>query len=131
PGPQRPRRAGLTETMKNPAHSVLNHLAQAESETMAPVDVNPRSIALPVIAFAAAMAVLYWAREVFIPIVLSILISYALDPIVVALMRLKVSRGIASALVMITLTGSLSYSAYALSDDAIAVVAELPQAAAK
>ena len=38
------------------------------------------------------MYVLHWAQEVFIPIVLSILISYALEPIVVWLTRIWLPR---------------------------------------
>ena len=62
----------------------------------ADMPVNVRSIALTVIALAAGMYVLQWAQEVFIPIVLSVLISYALDPIVTWLIRLRLPRVIAS-----------------------------------
>ena len=48
-------------------------------------DLNVRSVSLTVLAFAATMYLLHWAQEAFIPIVLSILISYALAPIVGAL----------------------------------------------
>jgi predicted PurR-regulated permease PerM len=117
--------------MSNPARTVLKHAAAPETETTAPADVNVRSVALTVIAFGAAMALLYWAREVFIPIVLSILISYALDPVVNALIRLRLPRMMASAVVIALVAGSLGYGAYALSDDASAIVAELPNAAAQ
>jgi predicted PurR-regulated permease PerM len=88
-----------------------------------------RSVALTLIAGAAVMWVLSWAREVFIPIVLSILISYALEPIVRWLMRAHLPRMAASGLVMTLLAGSLGYGAWILSDDASAVVAQLPEAA--
>ena len=96
-----------------------------------PIEVSPRNVALSILAGSATMAVLYWAREVFIPIVLSVLLSYALSPVVTALMRLRVSRVLASALVMITLTGAIGWVGYNLSDDATAVVAQIPEAAAK
>jgi predicted PurR-regulated permease PerM len=99
--------------------------------THAEAPISIRSIALTVIAAAAAMYVLHWAQEVFIPIVLSILISYALEPLVLWLMRARVGRTLASALVVASLTGAFGYTAYALSDDAAAVVAQLPGAAAK
>lgn len=94
---------------------------------VAPMDV--RSVALTVVAAAAAMYVLSWAREVFIPIVLSVLISYALEPIVLWLMRLHLPRVAATGLLMTMLVGSIAYGGWALSDDAAAVVAELPVAA--
>jgi predicted PurR-regulated permease PerM len=94
-----------------------------------PTNINVRSVALSVIAFAATMYVLHWAQEAFIPIVLSILISYALEPVVRALIRVRLSRLLASATVVALLTGSLGYTVYALSDDAASVVAQLPGAA--
>ena len=87
--------------------------------------------ALVVLAASASMAVLYWAQEVFIPIVLSILVSYALEPVVRGLTRIHVPRLLASGLVILLLGGSIVYGAYALSDDAAAIVAEIPEAAAK
>ena len=100
----------------------------AESRT-APLDV--RSVALTLIAAAAAMYVLHWAQEVFIPIVFSILISYALEPIVAFATRLHVPRILASAAVVIACTGALGYGGYSLSDDAVAIVAKVPEAATK
>jgi predicted PurR-regulated permease PerM len=97
----------------------------------APVSVNVRSIALTVLAAAAAMLILWWAQEVFIPIVLSVLISYALDPLVNWLERAHVPRVLAAALVMIALVGGIGYTAWTLSDDATEVVSQLPAAAQK
>jgi predicted PurR-regulated permease PerM len=111
--------------------SIVRRAQEPPPETKAPVDVNPRNVALTIIAASSTMAILYWAREVFIPIVLSVLISYALEPIVTALMRLRFSRVLASTLVMVTLTGSAGYVGYALSDDAAAIVSELPNAATR
>ena len=88
-------------------------------------------VALTVIAGCATMAVLFWARDVFIPIVVSILLSYALEPIVAAMTRLRVPRVLASMLLMIALTCAGGYVAYSISDDAAKVVAEMPAAATK
>src|SRR5205085_10755865 len=111
----------------------LVHQIHGEDDAPPPsrVDVNVRSVTLSVIAAAAAMYVLQWASEVFIPIVLSVLISYALEPIVAGLIRLRLPRVIASALVVASLAGLFGYTVYALSDDAASIVASLPAAAAK
>jgi predicted PurR-regulated permease PerM len=90
-----------------------------------------RSVALVVIAAAAGVGLLYWAREVFIPVVLSVLISYALEPIVALLIRTHLPRVLAAAVVIVLFTGGVLYSGYALSDDAMAMVAAVPEAAAK
>ena len=92
-------------------------------------DISVRSVALTVLAVAATMYLLHWAREAFIPIVLSILISYALEPVVSALTRVRLPRVIAAALVVLMAGGSLGYGAYSLSDDATAIIAQLPEAA--
>jgi predicted PurR-regulated permease PerM len=84
-----------------------------------------------VIAACAATAVLYWAQAVFIPIVLSILISFALEPLVRNMTRIRVPRVAASAAAVGMLTGLIGYTGYALSDDASAIVAAVPEAATK
>lgn len=99
--------------------------------TVTDTHLNVRSLALTVIAIAVGMYVLQWAQEVFIPIVLSVLVSYALEPVVLWLMRLRLPRTAASAVVVTMLTGALGYTAYSLSDDAAAIVAQLPEAANK
>ena len=93
--------------------------------------VNVRAVTLTLIAGAATMYVLNWAQEVFIPIVVGVLISYALEPVVLWLMRFKLPRTLAAALVVTSLTGALGWTGYVLSDDAAAVVAEVPAAAIK
>ncbi len=98
-------------------------------EPQSKTEINVRSVALTIIAGAAAMYVLNWAQEVFIPIVLSILISYALDPVVTAVMRARLPRAAAAAVVMTLLSGVFGYTVYVLSDDATAIVAQLPEAA--
>ena len=112
-------------------HELLRRIPEPEPETAAPIDVKLRSVALVVIAAASAVALMYWARDVFIPIVLSVLVSYALEPIVVAMTRIRIHRAIASALVITSLTGGILYTGYTLSDDAAAMVSELPAAATK
>ena len=62
--------------MAERAHDLIRLAREPEQETALPIDVKLRSVALVVMASAAAIALLHWAREVFIPIVLSILISY-------------------------------------------------------
>src|SRR4029434_3339972 len=114
--------------MAERAHDVVRRAREPEPETTAPIDVKLRSVALIVMASAAGIALLYWAREVFIPIVLSVVISYALEPMVVTLMRVRLPRVIAAAVVMLLFTGGLAYTGYALSDDAAAMVAAVPEA---
>jgi predicted PurR-regulated permease PerM len=96
---------------------------------MVDADLNVRSVALTVIAIVAVMYVLSWAQEAFIPIILSVLISYALEPVVALFTRARVPRILAAALVVTITGGTLAYGVYSLSDDAAAIVAQLPEAA--
>lgn len=94
-----------------------------------PVDV--RSVALTVIAGVGLVLFLQYAQAVLIPIVLGALIFYALDPVVDSLERWHVPRAIGAALVLVLLTGGIGYGLWTLRDDAMAVVEELPRAAAQ
>ena len=109
----------------------IRHLhARAETPSMpAETRMSIRSVALTVLAFSAGMYLLHWAQEAFIPIVLSILISYALEPIVTLMTRVRVPRIIAAGLVVLMTGGVLGYGIYSLSDDVTALVAQVPDAA--
>jgi len=117
--------------MTTPLKSVVNRPIPPDNEATPAFDPDRRSLALFVIAGAAAMATLYWARAIFIPIVLSILISYALEPLVRAMTHIRLPRAAASAVVVAGLAGVIGFSAYGLSDDASAIVAAVPEAATK
>ena len=91
-----------------------------------PVRVDVRSVSLTILAAAAVLAILDLAQSVIIPFVVSGLLFYALDPIVDALQRWRVPRGLGAALVLLLLIAGLGASAYSLSDDVMQVVNQLP-----
>ena len=106
PDPQRPRRPLAVEM---------------------PVDV--RSLSLSVLTFVALVVLLRYAEEVLVPIVLAILISYALSPIVDWLVRrLRAPRTIAAAMVLVAATGGLIWASYSVRFQAIAVIDQIPEA---
>ena len=92
-----------------------------------PVDV--RSLSLSIIAALALILVLQYARTVLIPVVLGILISYALSPLVGSLARLRVPRAVGAAVAVVLLLAGLGVGVYTLSDEAMAIVADVPEAA--
>lgn len=110
-------------------HSPIAHADDPTIALTGPVDV--RSVALTIIAVVATIWVLRETEEVCVPIVLSILISYALEPAVGSLARLHVPRVIGSALVVLLTLGGLGALGWGLSDDAAQVVQQLPAAAQK
>jgi predicted PurR-regulated permease PerM len=94
-----------------------------------PVDV--RSVALSVIAIVLFVLFLQYAQAVLIPVVLGTLTFYALDPIVDRLQKFGLHRTIGAALVLAAVVGAVGGGLWSLRDDAIAVVEELPRAAAE
>src|SRR6185503_5487818 len=64
-----------------------------------------------------------------IPIVLSILISYALDPLVTRLERLRIPRPLAAGVLMIALVAAGATIIYELRFEAQAIVRQLPEGA--
>jgi predicted PurR-regulated permease PerM len=114
-----------------PGHPHPPDAAARDTDPTIPLHVSVRSASLTVLALAAAMAVLHWAQAVFVPIVLSTLIAYALDPIVRWLMRAHLPRMAASAVIVVALTSAFGYTGYSLADDTARIVAALPEAAAR
>ena len=91
--------------------------------------VNVRSIALTAIAAVALIYFLQYAQSVLIPVVLGILVSYALEPIVAALHGIRVPRAIGAGVAVTLLVGTIGVGLYTLSDEAMSVVNSVPEAA--
>ena len=88
-----------------------------------------RGVALTVLAVLACLLALQWARPVLVPILLAILISYALDPMVQGLVRWRVPHGLAASLVFIATLGVVATLGYTLSHQLAAAADRLPSAA--
>lgn len=94
-----------------------------------PVDV--RSASLVVLAVLASVFALRWAAAVFIPLLVSLMLTYALSPVVDLLERLKLSRWIGAALILLGIGGAFGWTGYSLSGSAYELVDSLPIAAQK
>lgn len=94
-----------------------------------PVDV--RSASLVVLAVLAGVFALRWASAVFIPLMVSLLLSYALSPLVDRLEHWKVPRWIGATVILLGLTGGLGWTGYSLSGSASELLDSLPVAAQK
>jgi predicted PurR-regulated permease PerM len=99
----------------------------AETSVRMPVDV--RSVSLTVLATIAVVLMLQYAQAMVIPIVLGVLVSYALDPIVSAMERRRIPRSVGAALLLMVLVGAGGWLLYGLRSEASAIVEQLPQAA--
>lgn len=88
-------------------------------------------VALSVVALVAVMFALHHAQEVFIPIVLSILISYALDPVVSACERWHIPRGVSALFLVLIILLGLGSTIYAYRHEAVSAVERIAAAAKK
>lgn len=84
-----------------------------------------------ILALLALIAALYLARAFFVPLFFGILVSYALRPVVDWLERYRIPRAWGAACVLAVLVGGASWMTFSLSDDAAAMVEQLPDAARK
>ncbi|MGF6526211.1 AI-2E family transporter [Variovorax sp. PvP013] len=94
-----------------------------------PVDV--RSASLVVLAVLAGIFTLRWAAAVFIPLMLSLILTYALAPLVDRLERWRVPRVIGAAVILLGIAGAIGTTGYSLSGSAAQLVDSLPVAAQK
>jgi predicted PurR-regulated permease PerM len=94
-----------------------------------PVDV--RSVSLAVLALIASLFAMQWAKEILIPILLGVMLSYALTPVVDRFERWKIPRAAGAAVLLAAIGGAIAWGAWSLSDQADTLVETLPQVAEK
>lgn len=94
-----------------------------------PVDVRSASLAL--IALILSLYALHWAKEIVVPILCGVMVSYALAPIVDRMQRLKLPRAAAAGLLLTTIVGLLGWGGWALSDQTDALIDTVPSVTAK
>jgi predicted PurR-regulated permease PerM len=85
--------------------------------------------ALVVLAGIATVFLLYWGAPFFIPLLVGLLIAYALSPVADLLTRLVRYRVIAASLVVAGVLGMIGTGIWAWSDDLAAVWQRVPEAA--
>ena len=87
------------------------------------------TVALWVLAVVALLFFLRAASQLLIPIVIAVLISYALEPVVAWLGRHHVPRLAGATLTLLVLVGLCGWGVYSLRDDVQQMVESLPEAA--
>ncbi|MGE0450389.1 MAG: AI-2E family transporter [Vicinamibacterales bacterium] len=116
------------EDAKAPPKPVLEPRAAGEGP-LVPIPVDVRSAAVTIIAVIAAVMLLQYAQPVLIPLVLGLLLSYALDPVVIRLARAHIPRPIGAALVLLIATSGSGVLLYQLRFQVQAIVQDLPDGA--
>lgn len=120
--------AGLTDAAVDDA---LDAVPVAILEPLPLPPQRVRNASLRVLAVLASLYALHAASAVVIPLLLGLIISYALSPLVNRLQRLHLPRAIGAGLLLVLMGAGLGWTGYAMSDDAAALVESLPDAAQK
>jgi predicted PurR-regulated permease PerM len=95
------------------------------------LNVDPRQLALTVLAVIATVFALQWAQNFFIPLLLGIMIAYTLNPLVAWLTRLKIPRILATSVVMCTLLGASALATKSLTGQVERILEQLPSTTGK
>lgn len=90
--------------------------------------VSVRSASLVILASIATIYFINWAQAVLLPLMVAVLISYALDPLVSTLERLRLPRALSAAIVMITLLGAIAAASMPLQSETVAMLDKIPVA---
>ena len=88
-----------------------------------------RTTSLVVIALGVTIFLLRYMSELLAPVAFGLLLFYALDPAVDALQRIRVPRWIGAALMLGVTLATILGGAYALQDEAMTVINQLPDGA--
>jgi predicted PurR-regulated permease PerM len=104
-------------------------MARAATDTGDQPEAGTLSVAVWTIAIVATVMFLRVAYELMIPIVIGILISFALNPVVTWLESVRVPRVLGAGLILLAVAVVLGLGIYSLRDEATRVIEGLPRAA--
>lgn len=90
-----------------------------------------RNVPLILLTILAVIFFLRWAEPVLVPLVLALIVSYALAPLVDRLERIRIPRWLSAAVLLLALIVGLGASALALRAEASNLLEILPEAAQK
>lgn len=93
--------------------------------------INIRDTALVVLATVATIYFIDWAEAILLPLVVAVLVSYALEPLVSVLERLRIPRAIGAAIVLLSLIAMVSMASIPLQREAMAMLDKVPLATQK
>lgn len=103
----------------------------AEPKTALIEAVSIRSISLIILTSIATLFFIDWAQAVLLPLMVAVLISYALDPLVSALDHVKIPRPLSAAIILLLLLSAIAGASIPLQTEAIAILDKVPVAISK
>jgi predicted PurR-regulated permease PerM len=119
--------AESVQPAKDPLPPTPGHPAEAPPTV---VDIpRGRGLALSLLTAIVFVVALQWSQAVLIPLVIGVLLAYALEPFVSTLARVRMPRSVGAAVVLLMFVGMLAGGGYALSGQALQIVRQVPDAA--
>ena len=106
-------------------------LTEPGTPAAAPISTEVHSVPLILLTVFAVIFILDWAQTVFIPLVLGVIVSYALSPLVNQMHKWRIPRFIGAAALLLAIVGGMGALAYTLQDEAAGMIETLPAAAQK
>lgn len=129
----------LAEMLDEPPLPVRESTAVESPVSVAPDDnlsawrvlhaIERSASSMRIVPALALIGALWWCQVVLIPIVLALVISYALEPLVARLEFWHLRRVVGAPLVLLSVLALLGGSAYSLRGELAAFVGQLPEAA--
>ncbi|MGK2944489.1 MAG: AI-2E family transporter, partial [Desulfuromonadales bacterium] len=120
----------LSPEAKSDEHNSGEESSEPASLTL-PIPIDTHSVPLVLLAVLAAVFMLRWAEAIFIPLMLGVMISYALAPLVTQMRRWRIPNTIGAAVLLLGIVAGTGSLVYSLSDDATRLIETLPDAANK
>ncbi len=117
----------------DPERVAVDKTAATTPETMeiSASVVNVKNLSLAIMATLVSIAALRLGSGIFVPVMMGVVLSYALTPVVNRLVKWHVSRSLSAAIVVFGLCGALGWIGYRYADDARTLIDSLPGAAEK
>jgi len=99
--------------------------------TVLRTSVDIYSVSLSVLAVLAVVFALHWAKVVCIPLMMGVMISYALSVPVNLMQKWHIPRAIGAAVLLLAIVAGMGAAVYSLGDEAAELIETLPEAAKK
>lgn len=127
PAPENAPHAGAAGDRREDDHEA----SRATPEELIQRRPDVRTLALLGLLSLGVCYTLYFARPVLFPIVLAILLAFVLDPVVSALQRTRLPRGLATGIVLLALAAGTAYGIYRLAGPAASWIEDAPRNVAR
>jgi predicted PurR-regulated permease PerM len=90
-----------------------------------------RNVPMILLTIYATIFVLDWAQPVLVPLVLGLIVSYALAPIVDRLEKHAIPRALSAAVLLLAIIGGVAAAAISLRDETVSLIETIPEAVDK